>query len=438
MADYLKRLDDFDGFHDFALSPSYPKPNVTALGPKEVYYNNIATDRSNPELMDIARGAGWVASGATALTYADAFSVTTEQFNAANVIVADSNAPNGYDVTFKNLVHFEEFEYFLGVSAICKTDETSSSHGGFYNATKLETIKLPSSLVEIGDYAFNSCSSLKAITLPSSVKSLGIRSFTGDQALRSVELNEGLEILGQQCFLWGTGDINLVIPSTVKAFKRMCLYRETGTFPEDLILPDFEELGEEMLANQWAPRRLIVGDKFWLIGGGSAYTGDYNDCFWESLESVSISASNPYLKSVDDLYVYSKDGKIFYGGADYGLSKLQTIEIAEGCEKIMAGAMRSVKKDHGILPVRCTWMANSASVYTRVVLPSTITYIGDRAAQYMTDYDLEIRATTPPTRANYNFLYVNNIYVPAESVDTYTAASGWKSVKNKIKPIPTE
>ena len=248
MADYLKRLDDFDGFQDLALSPSYPKPNVTALGPKEVYYNNIATDRSNPELMDIARGAGWVASGATALTYADAFSVTTEQFNAANVIVADGSAPNGYDVTFKNLVHFEEFEYFLGVSAICKTDETSSSHGGFYNATKLETIKLPSSLVSIGDYAFYECNALTGITFPDSVKETGLRSFWGCINMKDVHFNEGIERFGKQSFVYSMSQAHVELPSSTKIIERQTFCHDLPagygfTMQENLVLPDIEEFG---------------------------------------------------------------------------------------------------------------------------------------------------------------------------------------------------
>jgi len=50
------------------------------------------------------------------------------------------------------------------------------------------------------------------------------------------------------------------------------------------------------------------------------------------------------------------------------------------------------------------------------------------------------RATTPPTLGANAFSMVPtncSIYVPAESVDTYKAASGWSDRANYIQAIPT-
>jgi hypothetical protein len=50
-------------------------------------------------------------------------------------------------------------------------------------------------------------------------------------------------------------------------------------------------------------------------------------------------------------------------------------------------------------------------------------------------------ATTPPTLEDaFAFENTDNcpIYVPAESVDTYKAASGWSTYADRIQPIPTE
>jgi hypothetical protein len=74
-----------------------------------------------------------------------------------------------------------------------------------------------------------------------------------------------------------------------------------------------------------------------------------------------------------------------------------------------------------------------------VDLPSTLTTIGTRAfrdCNHMTT--LICRATTPPTfgsNALYNTGALVNIYVPADSVDAYKAASGWTAFATKISAI---
>lgn len=78
---------------------------------------------------------------------------------------------------------------------------------------------------------------------------------------------------------------------------------------------------------------------------------------------------------------------------------------------------------------------------TTLTIPSGVTSIG----HYFLDgcsglTSVTVLATTPPTLgAMYPFNNTNNcpIYVPAESVDTYKAASGWSSYASRIFAIPT-
>lgn len=77
-----------------------------------------------------------------------------------------------------------------------------------------------------------------------------------------------------------------------------------------------------------------------------------------------------------------------------------------------------------------------------IELPAGITNIGIAAFQYCSALtSLTIRATNPPSLGNNAFLETSTnlvIYVPAESVDTYKAASGWSSFESKIQAIPAE
>lgn len=72
-------------------------------------------------------------------------------------------------------------------------------------------------------------------------------------------------------------------------------------------------------------------------------------------------------------------------------------------------------------------------------LPDTITNIGEQLLRGCPVIEtVIIRATTPPTLGNNAFFWGRrpSIQVPAESVNTYKAATNWSSFANQIVPIP--
>lgn len=82
------------------------------------------------------------------------------------------------------------------------------------------------------------------------------------------------------------------------------------------------------------------------------------------------------------------------------------------------------------------------NTYTEVdtlSIPNTITSIGDNAFYYVGANYLEgivIDIATPPTLGSNAFDGTScPIYVPAASVDTYKAASGWSSYSSRITAI---
>ena len=82
---------------------------------------------------------------------------------------------------------------------------------------------------------------------------------------------------------------------------------------------------------------------------------------------------------------------------------------------------------------------DGCKIIETIDIPSTITTIGNNAfADTRALKDFYCRATTPPTIKYYTFQNsaVQNIYVPAESVNTYKAANVWNSHASKIKAIP--
>lgn len=82
----------------------------------------------------------------------------------------------------------------------------------------------------------------------------------------------------------------------------------------------------------------------------------------------------------------------------------------------------------------------SCTSLSSVDIPSGINLIGASCFQLCTALtSLTVRATTPPTVGYSAFNNMNQnvvIYVPAESVDAYKAASGWSTYASRIQAIP--
>ncbi len=71
----------------------------------------------------------------------------------------------------------------------------------FLNCDKLESIHLPSTVVEIGDEAFECCANLTAISLPQSLLTIGTTAFAGCKQLKTVAIPDQVLRIENSTFL---------------------------------------------------------------------------------------------------------------------------------------------------------------------------------------------------------------------------------------------
>lgn len=103
-------------------------------------------------------------------------------------------------------------------------------------------------------------------------------------------------------------------------------------------------------------------------------------------------------------------------------------------------ALTSVDIPSGVIGTIGGLAFYGCTALTNVDIPSGVTLLGSQCFGRCTALtSLTVRATTPPT-VGFNALSGINqnvvIYVPAESVETYKAASGWSAYASNIQAIP--
>jgi hypothetical protein len=96
--------------------------------------------------------------------------------------------------------------------------------------TSLRSIQLPSSLVSIGDLAFQECTGLTTIPLPSSLTTIGYGAFRSCTGLTSVTIPASLTTIGVYAFsgCFGLTSVNFSVPSSLTYLGDYSFYNCTG------------------------------------------------------------------------------------------------------------------------------------------------------------------------------------------------------------------
>ena len=86
---------------------------------------------------------------------------------------------------------------------------------------EFESVALPNSLIEIGDYAFSYCINLKEVNIPNSVKSIGDQAFEGCSSLQTVNIPDSVKSIADGTFSYCTNLQTVIIPDSVENALRL-------------------------------------------------------------------------------------------------------------------------------------------------------------------------------------------------------------------------
>jgi len=249
---------------------------------------------------------------------------------------------------------------------------TSIGERAFRWCSSLTSVTIPNSVTSIGDEAFRFCSGLTSVTIPNSVTSIGEYAFSDCSSLTSVTIGNSVTSIGYAAFSGCSSLTSLTIPNSVTSIGNYAFSR-------------------------------CIGLTSLTIGNSVTSIGQYAFQSCSGLTSVTIPNS---VTSIGEHAFQSCSG-------------LTSVTIPNSVTSIGDYAF---------------YMCSSL---TSVTIPNSVTSIGDGAFDSCRRLTSVTNYATIPQAINSNVFNVDKsipLYVPAESVDAYKAADGWKDFTN-ILPI---
>lgn len=273
--------------------------------------------------------------------------------------------PNASSGKRMPLTNINSYQYVVILNGI-KEIGYSAFYGKDVNGKKVGNftwIGLPTSVIEIGDYAFEE-SSFEYITIPDSVIKIGMGVFMRNTSLKHISLSSSIDQINQSMFAYCTALSQIEIPNGVLtigvgAFKG-CDSLSNVTIPnkvKNIHQSAFSNCKNLIEISIPASVKTIVSYAF----GGC-----------KNLLTIKVEEENANYKSVDG-NLYSKDGKKLI---QYAIGKKETsFTVPNGVEVVGDSAFSRAKLLEIVLPEGLLTLESNAFGYSSletIVLPSSL------------------------------------------------------------------
>lgn len=435
------------GFNYRKMSNAVIGDCVTTIGEEAFEYCDGLTSVTIPNsVTSIGRGAFYMSSRLTSIDIPN--SVTSIGKGAfANCSGLTSLNIGNSVTTIGNLA----FEHCTGLTSVSIPNSvTSIGEEAFDWCTSLTSVTIPNSVTTIGGWAFMYCSGLTSVNIPDSVTSIGMSAFNYCSGLTSITVEATTPPTLEPYAFDNTNNCNVYVPcQSVDAYKSA---ENWNTYASRIQgIPPCGETSKKLVANYRDGETLEVD----CNGDGTLTSGETQPSGYEKNRMtnavigncVTIIGDNAFYGcGITSVTIPNSVTTIGFHAFIY-CSDLTGVTIPNSVTTILNGAFgwcSGFTFQSVVIPNSVTEIDGYAFAYctnlTSCTIGNSVTTIGGGAfesCRHLTS--VTVNAITPPTLGGYAFLNNargRNIYVPAESVDAYKAASGWSEYADRIQAIP--
>ena len=301
---------------------------------------------------------------------------------------------------------------------------TSIGAMAFADCTALERIVIPESVTSIKFEAFSSCSSLVEINIPQNVTSISTGMFSYCTSLRQIELHDRVTAIGNKAFFKCKSLTAILLPASLtsigeEAFASCPLLSEINVADGNTVFSS----ADGVLFDKAATTLL-------------QYPSGKEDAVYAIPASVTSIGVAAFMSCGNLTQLDMHDGVTEIGkGAFSSCENLKRADLPAGITVIspnMFSYCESLEK--AVIPEGVTTIGEYAyegcNSLRHLEIPATVERIGGYAF-YKSSYikDITVRANVPPVIGYFAFpdyCYKIPVFVPADAIEAYRTAEGWK------------
>ena len=295
--------------------------------------------------------------------------------------------------------YYQEWDSDKNIKTVIISDGvTYIGQGAFRGCSNLTSVTIGKDVEMFDNFVFDYCDNLTTVTINSNYvmsSNYTLNAEFGVQVKKYI-IGNGVTNIGNYAFENCSNLISVTIPNSVTSIGEYA-FENCSSLPSVVIPNSVTSIGISAFEGCSSLTSITIPNSVTSIGNSAFY-----NC--SSLTSATIGSS---VTSIGE-------------SAFSGCSSLTSITI----------------------PSSVTSIGNSAfyncSSLTSITIPNSVTSIGQGAFWGSSLTSITCEAVAPPTLENIVFDGVDKsipLYVPAQSIDLYKAADGWKDFTN-ILPIP--
>ena len=434
--------------------------SVTSIGNYAFYSCSSLTAISIPNsATSIGSLAFYKCSNLISITIPN--SLTSIGENAFSKTKWDENQPDG-------LVYAGSFllKYKGTIPANAKVEIKDGTKGiadyAFFGRSSLTSISIPNSVTSIGNYAFQKCSGLTTVSIPNSVTSIGNYAFQKCSGLTSVSIPNSVTSIGEHAFSECSYLTSATIGKSVKRINSYTFYN-CSNLTSVTMGNSVTQIGMYAFSGCIGLTSITLSESVTSIGDYAFYgcsdlvsinipnsvtvIGKYAFCDCSDL--VSINIPNSVTSIGKYAFAYTPLSSVFIPesvnsigeGAFRYCTNLKSVNIPNSMTKIEYQTfdgcwnLISVNLGNSVTNIG-DWAFNYCNELPSITIPKSVKNIGSYALSCSRLTSITCEAIVPPVCASNSFQKFNiPLFVPANSINAYKAASVWRDFTN-IQAIP--